>query len=304
MHRLRTGVVVLAVLLSLASSSAAQNDENRVPEPIGDEGFEVMRQFFEYDTNVLLDARVVGRDEVLGHGREKFVFSGMRRGRVPGYLALPENTTEPVPCILLIHGLNAAQEDWWEEGSTFGSLTRALLDSGYAVLTLDAVYHGERAFENDFESPRSLIQRQWFVHARDMIVGTVIDYRRAMDYLATRSEIDVDRVGVIGYSMGGIMAFNLTAIDARVRAAVSCVSPVITAPYLPSAVHNFAPRIQAPFLMLMATNDEQNYTSESATRIYDLVGSASKDLVFYDSGHMLPREWTTRAADWLRQFID
>ena len=282
----------------------AQNDNTSDMTPVGAEAFEVMRQFFEYDLSIPLEARVVNKLEKPGYVREKIVFLNTSGGQVPGYLAIPKIKTGPYPCVLLVHGLTSSKESWWEENSSMGKLTEDLLASGYAVLSLDAEYHGERIINNNFESPVSILEKGWFVRSRDMMIQSVIEYRRAMDYLGTRAEIDTSRIGVIGYSMGGIMTFILSTTDSRVTMAVSCVSPIITVPYLPTAVHNMAPYIKnKPFLMLMGNQDERNYTRETAQQLHTLISSDIKDLVFFESGHMLPSEWTSHATKWVDKYL-
>jgi hypothetical protein len=49
---------------------------------------------------------------------------------------------------------------------------------------------------------------------------SIIDARRAMDWIETRPELDAARIGVFGVSMGGIRAAILTPVDPRVKAAV------------------------------------------------------------------------------------
>lgn len=64
------------------------------------------------------------------------------------------------------------------------------------MLALDAQYHGERSLFNDFESTFTMVfQKQWINRLREMVVQTIVDYRRAIDYLETRKEIDPDRSG-------------------------------------------------------------------------------------------------------------
>lgn len=297
-----TILLLICIILLPAAVLKAQSNTSDL-SPIGPDAFEVMRQFFDYDQAVPLEARIVDRFNSPEYVREKIVFRGTNRSSVPGYLAIPKNGTAPYPVVLLLHGVTSSKESWWEENSTMRQLTNQLLDSGFSLLSLDAQYHGERTANSDFESPIDLLENEWFVHYRDMIIQSTIAYRRGMDYLATRAEIDTSQIGVVGYSMGGMMTFILSAVDSRVKASVASVSPIITVPYLPTAIHNFAPHIKGtPFLMLMANKDERNYTPKKARQLNDLIGSDAKDLIFFDSGHMLPAEWTTHATEWLVEY--
>ena len=48
----------------------------------------------------------------------------------------------------------------------------------------------------------------------------VLDAIHGLDLLAARSEVDTERLGVFGSSLGGQFTFWTTALDARVKAAV------------------------------------------------------------------------------------
>ena len=91
--------------------------------------------------------------------REKIVFRGARDYRVPGYLAVPKTGTPPYPCVLQIHGMTLSKENFWRSDSYHKGhlLTPALLDAGFAVLALDAQYHGERIIYNDFQSTAIMV---------------------------------------------------------------------------------------------------------------------------------------------------
>jgi len=141
-----------------------------------------------------------------------------------------------------------------------------------------------------------------------MLVESVIDYRRAIDYLETRPEIDMDRIGLIGYSLGGIMTYALTAAEPRIKVAVDCVGPSFKptswpASLAPCAPYHLAKAIDiAPFLMLRANSDEY-CTIEDAQELYELVKSSTKEIVFYDSGHRLPKEYVSKAAEWFNKYL-
>lgn len=285
----------------------AQESDSISMSPIKSEAFKVMNQFFDYDKSIPLEPRTVDKNEETNHNREKIVFKGLGNSRVPGYLAIPKKGNGPYRCVLLLHGVGDSKESWWKENSfnSGGLLTKQLIDSGFAVLSLDAEYHGERMLNNDYESADVFIfKKGWVMRARDMIVQTVIEYRRAMDYLATREEIDSTGFGAVGYSMGGMMVFNLSAVDSRLNVAVASVTPVLKEPFSALAAYNFAPFIdQTSFLMLMGERDNRNYSKTDGQQLYGLLKSKTKEIKWFDSGHKLPDEWTTSASTWMSKYL-
>ena len=141
--------------------------------------------------------------------------------------------------------------------------------------------------------------KQWFAWIRDALVLTVKDYRRAIDYLDTRADIDTSRIGVIGYSLGGIAALQLAAVEPRLRVAVSCVGGLDEPWLFPIAPINLAPQLgRLPLLLLGGRADP--LASESKMRALNnaIVGN-NHQIVFFASGHQLPPAYADTAAAWL-----
>lgn len=302
-----TSYVAVAFFLITALLSGpvlkVQGQSENALQPIGKEAFQVMHHFFTYDKNIPLEAHVAGKTDETGYTREKIVIRSPSDNRVPGYLAIPKGGSPPYPCVLLLHGIGSSKESWWKPGNfnSGGNLTQQLLDANFAVMSLDAEYHGERLANNDFESPEVFtFEKGWFGRTRDMVVQSVVENMRAIDYLTTRRDIDTARIGVIGFSMGGMMTFNLAALEPRVKVAVASVTPILKDPFSPLAVQNFAPYIKdQPFLMLMGKQDVNNYSVAEAQKLHQYIPSASKKLVFFESGHQLPVDWTKQATAWM-----
>jgi len=301
-------------LLNTTALLHAQDDKPYRLDPISDDAYQAILQFYQYDKEMPLEVNVVSRQERKEYIREKIVFNGIRNSRVPGYLAIPTKGNPPFPCILQMHGLTLSKLDWWENSYDFGDIiTKKLLNLGYAVLALDMQYHGERIKNNEYEPFNiTLFNKKLGYRFRDMIVQSVIEYRRAMDYLETRSEIDFTRFGVIGYSIGGVMTFILTGIDSRIDVSVACVTPTMKPrSFLPQeqyisgyAAHTFVRNIKdRPFFMLMGNNDQFNYTVEEAKQLYDLIPSNQKNIIFYESGHKMPEDYVDKSVDWFVKYL-
>src|SRR5690606_11919896 len=128
----------------------------------------------------------------------------------------PKQEEGPFSVVLMLHGRSGSRESWWKDGGYLsgGNLRKALLAQGYAVFAIDAQTHGERMAENDYAMVNNYVPDGTPAHRNyfslpEIYTQTVVDYRRGLDWLATRPEIDMGRVGVVGYSMGGTQSFLL-----------------------------------------------------------------------------------------------
>ena len=275
-------------------------------QPLGEEAYELLTSFYDYDRDIPLEARVVEKQDLPNCTREKIVFR-VRDSWVVGYLGIPKTGSPPYPCVLALHGITGDKDGWWVDDNygSGGNMTKALLSAGIAVFTPDAPYHGERSFENRFDSAWTMVQKKHMSRFRDVVVQAVVECRRAIDYLETRPEIESGRIGVVGYSLGGIQTFAVTALDSRIKSSVACVTP---APFvvqlgtgpgiLPSS---FAAALRdRPFLMQMGRTDKY-YTIQQAQRLFERIPGSKKEIVFYESGHSLPVDYVSKATEWLRK---
>jgi len=311
-------IVLSIVFIShLSFNISAQENANVEMKPISEEAFQVVAQFFQYDKHVPLDAKVIGKDENEFYSREKIVFTGFRGSQVVGYLAIPKTGKEPYPCVLQMHGGVAMGKEAFWPGSPYTDwvVTEGLLKSGFAVLTLDAQFYGERKMINNYKSGSDdLFGDNQVYNFLDLIVKSTIEYRRAIDYLETIPAIDANRIAASGYSLGGMMSFYLTAIEPRVKAAVPCLvglnfygvgtnkafpwtMPSVLSPW------NFAKAIGDKPFHLMMSNSDPFYSKQDARNLFELVGGENKTLKFYDceGNHCLPKEHANDLVAWIKE---
>jgi dienelactone hydrolase len=124
------------------------------------------------------------------------------------------------------------------------SIANELVKQGYAVIAIDMFYWGERRLllRDDpaawRERPMEMTQQQVSdfnrragqseqLVARSLMTAGVTwpgvmlwDDIRTLDYLASRPEVDRNRLACVGLSVGGYRSFMLAALDPRIRAAV------------------------------------------------------------------------------------
>lgn len=116
--------------------------------------------------------------------------------RIPGYLRLPPEAKRPVSCVILLGGLESTKEESYQ----FENL---LLQRGMGTFAFDGPGQGEYFFEQPF----------------------VPDWERwtsaVVDHLEGRSEIDRNRLGVLGRSLGGYLAVRSASREPRLRCCVA-----------------------------------------------------------------------------------
>ena len=124
------------------------------------------------------------------------------------------------------------------------SIASVLAGLGYVVLVIDMFYWGERRMILD-DDPADWRERSVAITDERLraynqrsgqsepLVGRTIfaagftwaglmfwDDVRSVDYLLTRAEVDPERIGCVGLSVGGVRSCHLAALDPRIKAAV------------------------------------------------------------------------------------
>jgi alpha/beta superfamily hydrolase len=122
---------------------------------------------------------------------------------VVGTLALPAHAQPPFPVVLMLHGFTNVRDELSVAGTDEAMYQRAARvfgEAGMASLRID--------FRGSGDSDGA-----W---ADTTFTGQIADTMAAIDYLATLPAIDMQRLGVLGFSQGGLVAAEAAALDPRI----------------------------------------------------------------------------------------
>ena len=138
---------------------------------------------------------------------------------VSGYLALPA-TRGRHPAIIVIH-------EWWGLNDWVKEQARNLAEQGYAALAVD-LYRGKSTADPNeaHELMRGL------PHDRGQR-----DLAAAFEYLAARKDVDSQRIGSIGWCMGGSWSIALAVDEPRLAACVVNYGALPTDPASIAKIH-------------------------------------------------------------------
>ncbi|MCA9102860.1 MAG: acetylxylan esterase [Planctomycetales bacterium] len=158
-----------------------------------------------------------------GYRIEKVMYQSRPHHHVTANLYLPDDVTGPIPGVLVPCG----HSDNGKASEAYQSVCILLVKNGIAALIYDPIGQGERHQMVDIDSHGT--NEHILVGVGALAVGwntatfRVWDGIRSLDYLASRPEVDPQRLGCTGNSGGGTMTTWLMAADPRIAvAAPSC----------------------------------------------------------------------------------
>lgn len=287
------------------------------------------------------EVRILYKKEMEGYTLEKFLINNEVDSWIPGYLAIPKNVKGKVPVILSMHGHGSSKDNIFGfADNTAQDVLALLISNGFAVMAIDSYFNGERrgtgpAGTNEMQNKGpdqegSLFKLNlWF--GRTLWGMQLRDERIALDYLETRKEIDTERIGAQGMSMGSTRSWWLAAMDDRIKAVVgvACFTryeELIAQRelkahgiyyFVPGMLNHFdteavmaliAPR---PFLALTGDSDMGSPVSgmkvleNKLDNVYGLYDQNDqfKSIIYDNTGHVYTDEMKLEMINWFKKYL-
>ena len=160
--------------------------------PVTDEMFALYDSLYAHERNDLKPVVENLNDGSELYRRERVTFdAGYGGERMIAYLFLPRAATTPVPCVVVMPSASTLLA----KGSGEVDPSRVPTFSAAAGRLLYPIFkHTLERFEH--------APTYQPVEIRDAVVAWRKDLGRSLDYLETRADIDIKKVGSVGYSMG------------------------------------------------------------------------------------------------------
>ncbi|MFA5863255.1 MAG: acetylxylan esterase [Phycisphaerae bacterium] len=278
------------------------------------------------DVVVPLDIQVLQVKEEPDYIRKKITYTAEKGDRVPAYLMIPKKLKNKNPAMLCLHQTIKIGKD---EPAGLGGISdlhyaKELTERGYITIIPDYMYFGENNYDPYKHGYSSATMKGIWNH------------KRAIDVLVSLPEVDANRIGCIGHSLGGVNTVFVACFDPRIKViVVSCGfgsfysyynSPDIEGwsskyymPRIASMYHNHPSEMPFDFTDIVATlaprpffgnatlkdgyfhYDGVKHCVDSVKPVYKLFNAEEKFItVTPDCEHSFPPDSRTKAY----QFID
>jgi dienelactone hydrolase len=143
---------------------------------------------------------------------------------VPALLLIPKGLKQPAPGVLFIHwhgGMYGLGKEQLLQGTSVQpAYAPVLAEMGVVTLAIDSWCFGERQHNKAGHDGEEDAFKLMLWRGQVLWGMMMFDEYRALSYLASRPEVDPQRLGVTGMSMGATKTWWLAALDPRVRLAI------------------------------------------------------------------------------------
>ena len=135
--------------------------------------------------------------------------------RIRAVLALPRKRAGKLPLVIAQHGIGSSPEKTFgflDNAGLYAAFARRLATDGYAVIAPMHLTEGP---------PRGRLQRLCLMLGGTLFGLEMARLRCLLDWCCERPEIDADRIGMWGLSLGGAYTLMFTPLEPRFKVGIS-----------------------------------------------------------------------------------
>lgn len=148
---------------------------------------------------------VAEKGEFPGFTREILEVKWRRGDPIHLYVILPEGAKKP-PVVLYLYSYPSETDRFRDD-----DFCRRVTQGGFAAVGFVSALTGQRYHD--------IPMKQWFVSELPYsLTASVHDVQMILNYLDSRGDVDMDRVGMFGQGSGGSIAVLAAAVDPRIKA--------------------------------------------------------------------------------------
>jgi dienelactone hydrolase len=271
--------------------------------------YEAALKLFDYDQQAPLDLQETETEELEDVTVHHISYASPKGGRVRGYMVVPSGPG-PFAGVIIQHGMPGSRD-------SVRAYAEQVARTGAVVLAIDAPFARRRG------ETLSLTEKD-----REEQIQLMIDLRRGVDALVSRTDVDANRLGYIGFSYGGAMGGLLAGIEKRIKAFVLAVGDGGLVEHLdkPTAANDISAQVPqdvferwktlmepiepirfvgyaAPAALLFQNARSDESVNEESAKRYQEAGSEPKEVKWYDGGHRLSDQAHRDQVEWLQAHI-
>lgn len=232
------------------------------------------------------------------------------------YVVLPKGVKKP-PAVLYLYNYTDDTDRFKNDG-----WCRRVTADGVAAIGFVSALSGQRFHDRPM--------KQWFVSEMQESIGsTVHDVKFILDYLASRGDIDMDRIGMFGQGSGATIALLAAAADQRIKAVDALdpwadwpvwlaktgvgaddperadrLKPAFLEKVAPLDPVEWLPKLQTPYVRIQQNLEDGATPRECKDRIKAAAPRQAEFLRFDTTAAFMSTEGRGRLFEWIKDALD
>jgi uncharacterized protein len=231
-----------------------------------------------------------------------------------------EKTSKPL--VILSHGFRESKKDLKDKLEMLAGL-------GYYAVTIDNRGHGDRV-EHDFMSQVFQDGKLNVYQVRRLIKETADDIPAIIDHFIADNQIDEQRIGMLGVSMGGFVTFRALVIEERIKVAGSIIAspywdelpadvPVLATPEVEQKLADYAREYSPAYfperffhrpILIQIGGKDNHYNGGRVRQFYRELendhheeADRVKLIVHEEEGHEFTEPMWTNVVKWFQEYL-
>ena len=294
-----------------ASAFALRHDSCLVARPdFGGPASAEDLALFAYDVNAPLDLQQTVQSIEDSVQISTISYTSPDGGLVPGILVEPIGRTGLRPGLVFMHASPSPS-------ALYAPYLKIFAMSGAVVIAIDAPYF--RRGGQDYPL--------FTTQDRDEHIQLIKDLQRAVDILVARGDVDVERIGFLGNSYGGMVGAHFVGVERRLRAAILSTASGGKVTHQTSAVNSgpisnltcaarnawfdamipieairYIPHASGTSLLFQIAKFDMAVLPADAQALYDAAPDP-KEVIYYDAEHNLNAQAIGDRFVWLDEML-
>lgn len=180
----------------------------------------------DFPKETALNAEITGTIPCDGYSIQKIIYESFPGHHVTANLYLPTLKGKHPAAVLF-----CGHENTSKATESYQKTAILFVQNGFVVLVIDPISQSERHQLTNAEGKqltRGSTTEHTLMNEGSLLVGSntptdiLWDNKRGVDYLLSRPEVDLDKIGCLGNSGGGMQTLYYMAFDERIKVAAPC----------------------------------------------------------------------------------
>lgn len=243
-------------------------------------------------------------------GVQTFRFVSFDGEWVEAEIQFPSTHKKQYSVLFSMHGMGRSSRRAWydvfkgsETVERTHDITQIALNSGVAVIAIDARNHGQRKQATPLlPSILAALDEGKTEPYITMVDHTVRDYLALIKQLKTSTIFNTTDMSVTGYSMGAQIALLVAAKQPDVSRVFAMVPPAIESELAIVSPSAHATSIDKAKVVLFTANQDQYSTQADNATLFNTLATPHKYRLEFDADHLLPKHYIS-AFSYFWQFL-